>query len=205
MLILPLARFARIEGIKNGLTLLGPVFSNSSVVFSIEEIPPKPTPTATPASLKRSSATPESLTATSVAARHIWINRSFLRISFASRKSSGLNPDASPANLTGRSSASNKEIDLTPLRDSLSDLSISSLVIPIGVIAPIPVITTRFLSIFNGSFNEPFAASGSTCPTYDNNPLVNQSHNAKLDVQLPSPHPQCPQVPTEFIKDPHMP
>ena len=133
-----------IEGMKNGFTRRCPLFTAVRCVSSSVASPPMPLPTITPQrspsglSVGRAA----SCSASWVAARPSWMNRSFRRASFLSMKLAGSNPFTSPAMRQGRSLASKRVIGPTPLLPAIAASHVCWVPMPSGVTRPIPVTTT---------------------------------------------------------------
>src|SRR5436190_13473076 len=97
------------------------------------------------------SGRPASSHASCVAPSPKCTNRSVRRASFGSRYVAGSNPATSPATLTGRSSMGNCVIVRIPFRPEVMPVQKSSTPVPTGVMAPIPVMTTRGRWLMAGS------------------------------------------------------
>ena len=110
-------------------------------------LPPYPDPQITPARvasmLERSI--PASFMASSEATKAYWQNGSIFRLSFRSKKSSGLNPFISQANFVLKFSGSNLVISPAPLLPIFMFSQKICTVFPNGVKAPRPVITTLLM------------------------------------------------------------
>ena len=146
---MPGAMLEIIIGTKNGETLLGPAVLNLSYSSHRVSMPPIPIPKITPTrngsrSLK---SLPESLTAISAAATANWQKRPIFLTSFFSIKSVGSKLLTCAATFTFKSEVSKRSIVQKPCFPAFTFSHISSFPIPIGVIAPTPVITTLLILI----------------------------------------------------------
>ncbi len=124
-------------------------------------MPPIPEPTSTPKRVAstRSVLSPASSTAITAQATAYLRNRSNLRSSFLSMYLSGSKPLISPAMRVGIWLASNRVIGPIPDRPARREAQNSSAVLPTGVTAPAPVITTRRLSMAMGGAGGPATGS----------------------------------------------
>ena len=134
-------------GTNNGLTLDGPFSCNLIPSVSISCNPPMPDPTLTP-TLNGSSFVMSifDCSKASFAAQTAYCeNVDILFAVLNSICSFATNPFTSAASLTSYSDVSNLVILSIPHFPSLTLFQNSSTLFPIGVIAPIPVTTTRLL------------------------------------------------------------
>src|SRR5437899_5528279 len=155
-----------IEGMKNGFTRRCPLFTAVRCVSSSVASPPMPLPTITPQrspsglSVGRAA----SCSASWVAARPSWMNRSFRRASFLSMKLAGSNPFTSPAMRQGKSLASKRVIGPTPLLPAIAASHVCWVPMPSGVTRPMPVTTTLRSTRCMRSWRVAAAAAGRQPP-----------------------------------------
>ncbi len=146
---LPAAIFPIIIGIKNGLTRSGPFSRKRECCSSKVSIPPIPEPMAVPVRSGQGKPlfNPASSIAMAEAATANWVNRSIRRFSLRSMKSSAsksLTSAASFALLLVTSNLVIMPMPFSPLHKPPQNFSVP---VPRGVIAPKPVITTRFFML----------------------------------------------------------
>src|SRR4030042_4816946 len=150
MAIFAAAILQRAIGIKKGDTRPGPFSIIFRFSFSIIIKPPMPLPKITPQFSRESLSllNPASFTASFAATIPIWVNLSILFNSLESRTSAGLKSLISAAIFTLNSAVSNALIKSIPhLPFFILSQKVLTL-LPMGVIAPIPVITTLFFKFF---------------------------------------------------------
>src|SRR5262245_169993 len=145
--ISPEAMFTISIGMKNGDTRSGPLALRTSWESSSVVIPPMPEPTRTPKRVPSIWSTFRSASSTAITAPAMAYFRygSSLRSSFLSMYLSGSKPLSSPAMRVAKPLASNRVIGPMPETPLTSAAQNSSAVLPIGVRAPRPVMTTRRL------------------------------------------------------------
>jgi hypothetical protein len=111
-------------------------------------IPPIPEPMITPVRSANDSSRiglgiPASASASTDAAQARCTYRSCRRISFLGITSSGWKSRTSPAILASSRDGSNEAMQSIPLRPAMSDAQVVGTSLPSGVMAPMPVTTTR--------------------------------------------------------------
>src|SRR5205809_1793760 len=142
---IPAAVLTMIMGTKNGLTRLGPRSRRMVSWLSQVSAPPIPDPIRIPTCapfwgvmVKRASSR-----ASRVAPYANCTKRSLRRTSFFSKNAAGSKSRTSAAILVSNPEASKRVINPTPLRPSIRLAQKRSLPMPMGLITPTPVTTTR--------------------------------------------------------------
>ena len=145
----PAARLMMADGMKNGEILRGPPSIRARCSRSMVVNPPMPDAMYTPVSVSRSGVIcrPASSIANCDAAIAYWMNTSCFLTSFLSMNRSGSKPLTSPAMRHANCDASNFVIGPTPHRPAQSASQFASVPIPSDDTRPIPVTTTRLLTI----------------------------------------------------------
>src|SRR5690606_23387139 len=112
-------------------------------------MPPLPDPQLTPTRFLStwSKSTPPLARASSTAMSAYWVKRSYFRASDLGMWSRGSKFLSSQANFVLNFSGSNFVMGPAPLTPASSDFQKSSTLFPIGVKAPIPVITTLLIAV----------------------------------------------------------
>src|SRR5262245_25479046 len=132
-------------GMKNGDTRSGPLASRTLWLSSSVLMPPMPDPTRVPKRVPSISSTfrPASSTAICAQASAYFRKGSSFRSSFRSMNLRASKPLTSPAIRVGNALASKRVMGPMPDRPSINPAQNSSAVLPRGVTAPRPVMTTR--------------------------------------------------------------
>src|SRR2546428_6570596 len=132
-------------GMKNGETRSGPLALSTSWVSRSVVMPPMPEPTRTPKRVLStcSRSRPASSTAITAQAMAYLRKGSNFRSSFLSMYLSGSKPLSSPAMRVGKPVASKRVMGPIPDAPRVRAAQNSSAVVPVGVTAPTPVMTTR--------------------------------------------------------------
>ena len=134
-------------GTKNGVTRFAPFLSITRTWSCKVVIPPIPLPTITPKRVGSIVASVKPLIshASKAATKPYWENKSILFCSLRSKTALGSNSFTSPAKATPVSSESNLVILPIPSLPSTRLCQNSFTVLPNGVTAPMPVMTTLFI------------------------------------------------------------
>ena len=145
----PAARLMIAAGMKNGEILPGPPSSSLVCSRSIVANPPMPEAMKTPTreAFPGPIARPESSIANCEAAMAYWMKTSIFLTSFFSTNWSGSNPLTSAAICASKAAGSNLVIRATPLCPATSACQLASVPIATGERRPIPVMTTRLLTL----------------------------------------------------------
>ncbi len=144
MATMPAGMSAIIVGTVNGDTPRGPPSASASTPFSIHSRPPMPAAMSTPmSSASAAMSGPLSCTASRAATRASWQQRLLRRASLRPIASAASKPLTSAAMRTGSALASKPSMTSMPLRPLRTACQVACRSLPTGLIAPMPVMTTR--------------------------------------------------------------